>query len=160
MREDYGVHMFDLGAQRLRELVHVVDRHRVVHVADAERVLDALDAFFGGRDGALLLVDLVVGVAAQAAGNSSELRVEPRRLLRGARDDQRCAGFVDEDRVDLVDDGVDVAALSHRLAVARHVVVEVVETELRVRAVGDVGLVRLDPGGAVVEVVAEDEADR
>jgi hypothetical protein len=41
-------------------------------------------------------------------------RVEVVRFLRGAGDDQRRAGLVDEDRVHFVDDREVVAALHHR----------------------------------------------
>ena len=51
------------------------------------------------------------------------------------------AGLVDEDGVDLVDDGVAMAALHHVLERAGHVVAEVVEAELGVRPVGDVAQV-------------------
>ena len=61
----------------------------------------------------------------------------------GAGDDERRARLVDEDRVDLVDDGEVVAALHHVAGLPRHVVAQVVEAELVVRAVGDVGLVLL-----------------
>ena len=64
-------------------------------------------------------------------------------LLRGARDDERRAGLVDQDRVDLVDDRVDVAALDHVLELELHVVAQVVEAELVVGPVGDVAGVGL-----------------
>src|SRR5690606_17960667 len=56
-----------------------------------------------------------------------------------AGDDERGAGLVDQDRVDLVDDGEVVAALHHVAGLPGHVVAQVVEAELVVRAVGDVG---------------------
>ena len=66
------------------------------------------------------------------------------RLARGrTRDDERRAGLVDEDRVDLVDDREEVTALDEVLLAPRHVVAQVVEAELVVRAVGDVGVVLL-----------------
>ena len=70
---------------------------------------------------------------------------EPAVRLAGGRagDDERGAGLVDEDRVDLVDDGVVVAALHHVGGLPGHVVAQVVEAELVVRAVGDVGGVLL-----------------
>ena len=105
-----------LAMQRLGELVDVVRRHRVVEVRDPERLLDLGDALLGGGDGPLLLVDLVVRVAGEAADDRGELVVELRRVLRRARDDERRARLVDEDRVHLVDDRVDVAALDHVLA--------------------------------------------
>ena len=89
-----------------------------------------------------------------------ELHVEVGRLLGRAGDDQRRARLVDEDVVDLVDDRevvhgerlavlVDAAAvLDLLLQRRRHVVAQVVEAELGVRAVGDVGGV----GGALLLV--------
>ena len=108
-----------------------------------------------GYDDALLLVDLVVLVALEGAGEPGELVVELGRLRRRARDDERRPGLVDEDRVDLVDDGVDVAALDHVLARPGHVVAQVVEAELGVGAVGDVARV----GVALVLEVGELGAD-
>ena len=128
-----------LGPQRGLELVDEVLGHAVVEVVDPERLLDLLDAVLGGRHGALLLVDVVVVVAAQAADDGGELVVQLRGVGDPARDDQRGAGLVDEDRVDLVDDGVAVAALRLPGPGHGHVVAEVVEAELVVGAVGDVG---------------------
>ena len=62
-------------------------------------------------------------------------------LAGGAADDEGGTGIVDEHGVDLVDDGVVVAALDEFFGVAAHVVAEVVEAELVVGAVGDVGVV-------------------
>ena len=89
-------------------------------------------------DRALLLVDLVVDVDAQPRGQLGHLLVPLVGLVGRAGDDQRRAGLVDQDRVDLVDDRVVVAALDHLLLRPRHVVAQVVEAELVVGAVGDV----------------------
>ena len=84
-------------------------------------------------------------------GQLGEAGVEVGGLLRRAGDDQRGPRLVDQDVVDLVHDRVVVHA--DRLAVLvdapavldlllqrrRHVVAQVVEAELGVRAVGDVG---------------------
>ena len=148
-----------LRRERLGQLVHVVDRDVVVDVVDPDRLLDLLDARLERDDRLLLLVDLVVLVAGQRAGDGGELVVELRRLVGRAADDQRRAGLVDEDGVDLVDDGEDVAALGHVLAGAGHVVAQVVEAELVVGAVGDVGGV----GGLLERRVVDgdgDQADR
>ena len=59
---------------------------------------------------------------------------------------------------DLVDDGVDVAALHHVLEPVFHVVAQIVEAELVVGAVGDVAIVLLLALG-IVEAV-HDDADR
>ncbi len=127
---------------RLDGVVEEPDERRVqrlVEVVDAEVVLDLLDARLEHADGALLLVDLVVGPRVQASHDLREL-AEPavRVARRGTRDDERRARLVDEDRVDLVDDREVVAALHEVVRGPRHVVAQVVEAELVVRAVRDV----------------------
>ena len=146
------------AAQRGLELVHVVLVHVVVEVGDLERLLDATDALFGRHDGALRFVDLVVTVALQRLHDPRELEVERLRVVGTTRDDERRARLVDEDRVDLVDDREVVAALRLLLARRRHVVAQVVEPELVVRAVGDVGGVR-GPLRVPVVDLRDDHAD-
>ena len=90
-------------------------------------------------DGALLDVHLVVDVLLHQRGEPRELGVPVGRTVGRSGDDERRAGLVDEDRVDLVDDGEVVTALNHVLDGVRHVVAKVVEAELVVGAVGDVG---------------------
>ena len=122
---------------------------RVVEVVDAEVVLDLGDAGLEHRDGALLLVDLVVDVLDERARDLGELGVPLDLVLGRAADDQRGPRLVDEDRVDLVDDGEVVAALHALLDRVGHVVAQVVEAELVVGAVGDVAGVGLAAlGGA------------
>ena len=70
---------------------------------------------------------------------AGEREVEVGRFLGLAADDQRRPGLVDEDVVDLVDDREAALALDPLGEVRDHVVAEVVEPELVVRAVGDVG---------------------
>ena len=115
---------------------------------------------FQDADGLLLLVDLVVALAvlaaAQPGGDLGELGVPARALLGRAADDQRGPRLVDQDRVHLVDDRVVVAALHAVLELPGHVVAQVVEAELVVGAVGDVGGVLLAAGGRVH--VGEDHA--
>ena len=106
-----------------------------------ERVLDPADALVGRHDRALRLVDLVVALALQALHDARELVVEVGGVGDLTGDDERRARLVDEDRVDLVDDREVVAALGLLFARVAHVVAQVVEAELVVRAVGDVGAV-------------------
>ena len=78
--------------------------------------------------------------------------VEIGAVLQRPGNDERRARLVDQDRIDLVDDGEDVSALDHLLLVDLHVVAQVVEAELVVGAVGHVaGVLRL--ALLVVEVV-------
>ena len=115
-------------------------------------------------DGLLLLVDLVVAVdalvlvaALEPRHHAGELAVPLGGGVGRAADDERRAGLVDQDRVGLVDDGVVVAALHALLDRPRHVVAQVVEAELVVRAVRDVGVVLL--AAHVGPHVRQDAAD-
>src|SRR5579862_4717438 len=148
---------------RLQRLVQMVDELRVlrrVQVVDAERALDLGDTLLGGGDRLVLLVELVVGadllgvalrvarfraVAVERGRDAREVVVDLRGGLRLAGDDQRRARLVDEDRVDLVHDRVRMAALHDAVERDGHVVAEIVEAELGVRPVGDVGAVGLAP---------------
>ena len=130
-------------AQRLidvvdgRDVLHVVERVALEQTVGAQHLLHLLHAGFGQRHRALLLVDLVVGLF-QLGDVGVDGVVEFRAIVEGAGDDQRGAGFVDQDRVHLVHDGEDVPALDHVLHPVLHVVAQVVEAELVVGAVGDV----------------------
>ena len=153
-----------LGLDRVVEVADERGVDALVEVLDAELVLDLGDAGLEDADGALLLVDLVVavdallGVAAlEAVDDQCELGVPVRGLVGRAADDQRRARLVDEDRVDLVHDGVVVAALDEVVLAPRHVVAQVVEAELVVGAVGDVAGVLL--AALVGAHRVEDDAD-
>ena len=115
----------------------------------------------------LLLVDLEVGVPLELPGDAVRHAVAGDVVVGRAGNDQRRAGLVDEDVVHLVDDRV-VQRPLHLLMLAGiavvapggrpHVVAQVVEAELVVRAVGDVaGVGRLPLVG---RHVALDRADR
>ena len=132
-----------------------------------EHLLGLRHAAFGQRDGLVLFVlDVVagrferlallgLGVAAddgahlQARDDAIDLVVEIGRLLGRARDDERRPRFVDEDAVDFVDDREVMPALDVVRELELHVVAQVVEAELVVGAVGDVGGVGDLPLGVV-----------
>ena len=132
-----------LGLDGVVEVADEWGVDRLVEVLDAQPVLHHADSVAEDGDGALLLVDLVVLVATQRGGDTGELGVPLLVLLGGAGDDERGTGLVDEDRVDLVDDGVVVATLHAVVQAGGHVVAQVIETELVVRTVDDVCLVGL-----------------
>ncbi len=110
---------------------------------DTQRPLHLLDPALQRRHGAMLLVHLVVVALLQRGHDAGEPVVGVGGGLGNARDDQRGAGLVDEDRVDLVHDAEGVAALHAVVQSHSHVVAQVVEPELGVGAVGDVGGVGL-----------------
>ena len=158
---------------RDQRLVHGVQHRehlRVVEIRDADQLLDLADAVLGERRDVVLLVepvvagllDLLVGVALgarrelahHAVGDAVDLGV----LLGRTGDDERRARFVDQDRVDLVDDRVVEVALDAVGERALHVVAQVVEAVLVVGAVGDVGAVgRL---ALRIREVVDDDAHR
>ena len=143
----------------------MVDDLRVLEVVEVltleqprrfERALGDLGAVLGQDDLLLLLVDLDVG-GRQRLHHLVDGDVQFRLVVGRAGDDQGGARFVDQDRIDLVGDGEVERPLDHLLAGVLHVVAQVVEAELVVRAVGDVGGVSR-AAGVVVEV-RHDDAD-
>ena len=146
-----------VGAQRLvdvvndRDVLDVVERLALELAGVAQQRLDLLHAGFGQRHRALLLVDLVVGLV-ELGEEGVDGVVEIRAVVERTGDDQRRARLVDQDRVDLVDDGVEVAALDHVLQPVLHVVAQIVEAVFVVGAVGDVAGIGLLALG-IVEAV-------
>ena len=92
------------GAQGSAKLVYVVAADRVVQIVDVECCFDRVNSFFCRRNRALLFVDLVVQITLKTTHDRSKSVVELRRVGEATADDQRSARFVDEDRIDLVND--------------------------------------------------------
>ena len=175
-------HVVDVAVEEIvgpQALVHVVEHvhvGRVPQVLHPEEALAVGHAHLGEGDRLVLLVDdevarllelgpllgLLVAGDARARLELRDDRVDPvvlvRRLLGGAADDERGPRLVDEDRVDLVHDREVVAPLDVHAEVELHVVAQVVEAELVVRPVRDVGRVG-HLALAVVHAVLDD-ADR
>ena len=102
-----------LGANRVVEERNQRGVSSLVEVADAEVVFDLLDTRLKDAHGALLFVNFVVDYWLKAFGNLGELGKPAVGIARGrARDDQRGARFIDEDGVNLVNDGKEVPALN------------------------------------------------
>jgi hypothetical protein len=140
--------------QRLVDVVHgrdvldVVEGIPLEQIVGAQHLLHLLHAGFGQGHGALLLVHLVVGLG-ELGDIGVDGVVELGAVVERAGNDQRGPGFIDQDRVDLVHDGIDVPTLDHVLEPILHVVAQIVEAKLVVGAVGDVGVV----GGLALLVV-------
>jgi hypothetical protein len=147
--------------QRRIELMHEVDVGRLVQACALGEQADAGEDFLGflvtgfrQQDLVILLVDEEVSrriglvrlflllLPRQQRRHLVHPVVDLGAVLGLAGNDQRRARFVDQDRVHLVDDRVGQASLESLLDVHRHVVAQVVETELVVRAVRDVCRVR------------------
>ncbi len=139
-----------VGAQGLVDVVHDRDVGGVIEAgavlgqvaARHQDLFDALLAVLGEDDLLLLLVVIEVGlVLDELLHQDVDGLVELAAVLGRARDDQRGAGLVDQDRVHFVDDHVVVAALDHFLDAVDEVVAQVVEAEFVVGAVGDVAAI-------------------
>ncbi len=138
-------------------------------VTDAEEALDLLPAFVSDGDGTGLFVDYVVagpGFGFDGLDEFAELELRDDDvdasvlvggLVGGAGDNERGAGLVDEDGVNFVNDAVVVAALDLILELELHVVAKVVEAELVIGAVGDVGGVGV--ASLLIVQVVDDDAD-
>ena len=146
-----------LGFERLLQMVDEGAGQIAVDIFDAEALLDLLQALLGGGDGVLGLVhDEVTGgldrlagkhveigllALSEAADGAGEVLVGAGALGAGTGDDEGRARLIDQDGVNLVDDGECVAALNALTGAQNHVVTQVVETELGVGAVCDIGIV-------------------
>ena len=155
-------------------LVDVVEKGGVFWVGEVlhpEELLTLGDAVGGEGGGtgffvhdvvAADVVVLLLGVQllhlhhGQPLGTGVRLGIQVGGLVPRAGDDEGGTGFVDEDRVHLVHNGVVVAPLHLVLLVGHHVVPQIIEAEFIVGAVGDVGVVGLPPLGRVQAV--DDEA--
>ena len=152
-----------VGAQRVGDVVDqrralgIVERGvRVQQAGGVQLLLDELVALVGQGRLVELFLDIVMALV-ELGDHLVDLDVEIRLVLGRARDDQRRPGLVDQDRVDLVHDREIVIPLVDVLEVDLHVVAQVVEGELVVRAVGHVALV----GGVLLflGLLRNDDAD-
>ena len=144
-----------VGLERDLDVVLHVPVVFVGNIVDAEKLFNLLPALVGDGDGAGLLVDDEIAGPSfgfqrfdQFAGfelgdDAIGDGVLVGGLIGRAGDDERGAGFVDQDGVDFVHDAEVVFTLHHFGDIELHVVAQVIEAELIVGAVGDVGSVGL-----------------
>ncbi len=152
-----------MGAQTLVDVVKDLHIARIVEVVHLEELFHLEHPFLGEGGGlGLLVYGEIAGVGLPLARQGVRLdllhlplleeRDDPvddvvlvGRILGRSRDNERGPRLVDQDRVHLVDDGIVEIALYVILQGKLHVVPEIVEAELVVGPVGDVGIVRLAP---------------
>ena len=140
--------------QRRIQMMHQRDIGGVVeatalrqHARLRQQRFGALVSVLGEDDLVALLVDPVITrvffilLPHQLRRHDIHAHVEIGGVLRLTGNDQRCARLVDQDRIDLVDDGVGQPALHFFGQLVDHVVAQVIEAEFVVGAVGNVGAV-------------------
>src|ERR1017187_3457124 len=134
-----------------------LDGGDVVDIGQAEQFGGLVETLFGEGGAAVLLVDRVIAGGVFFAGllafdflpahelgdDAIDLEILVGGFLAGAGNDRRGAGFADQDGVHFVDDGIAMAALGAVFQAEFHVVAQVIEAELVVGAVGDIGVVAI-----------------
>ena len=135
-----------VGAQRLVDVVHDGRAFGIVEVCPPAACraraafLPELVALVGEGDVARFLVQLEVFIAS-ARDQLVDGEYSSERSSRRAGNDQWGARLVDQDAVDLVHDREVVDALDHVFQIGLHVVAQIVEAQLVVRGIGDIGSV-------------------
>ena len=135
------IHIAFVEVMRLQR---VVDQVRPLHVAgriktfQPRQLLRVPDTFVGQMAGVLFFFDLEVLVPLQLPSDPVGLGILADVVGCRSGDDQRRAGLVDQNVVDLVNDGEIEPPLHLQVAPRFHVVAEIVEAEFVVRAVGNV----------------------
>ena len=89
---------------------------------------------------AVFFIDLII-FGNELAHHLRHAQVPFRIVMRRAGDDQRGAGFIDQDVIDLIDNGIVVPALRAFIQPVGQVVAQVVEAKFTVSAVSNIGLV-------------------
>ena len=138
-----------VGAQGAMDMVVQLAVIRVVQVIDLEGVLHPLCAFIGKGHGLLLFVHGIMLVPLQGAHHRVRLFVQLGGLTALTGDNQGRAGLVDQDGVHLVHDGIGVLPL-HQIALADdHVIPQIIEAQLVIRAIGNVAGIGLAAVGGL-----------
>lgn len=91
---------------------------------------------------ATTLFNVLALLATQPRNQRIDISIMPRRRFGGTGDDQWCPRLIDEDGIDFVDDCEVEIALHAIFGTQRHVVAQIIKTELVIGAVGDVAGVR------------------
>ncbi len=131
-----------LRLERVVEIVGGIEKLRVVEGLvpwDAQQLLGAADPIFVKVYGAVLDINRVVPALLELRGDPGIVVVDLSVLLRLSADNERRAGLVYQDVVHLVNNRVVELALHLLREVSHHVVAKIVEAELVVRAVRNVG---------------------
>ena len=143
---DDVVHVADLHFVRFQSVVNMLHQRYVGHVVKAaflnlpgflQQLFDVFHAGFGQGNAFGLFVLFIVGFR-QLGDNAVDRHVFFRGILGRARDNQRRARLVDQNRVHLVDDRKIKRPLYHLGKRKLHVVAQIVKTQLVVGAVNNV----------------------
>src|SRR3954451_2840130 len=126
---------------------------RIIKVRNTQQTFGLFHALLGQNRRMVLFIEqvaargdlglLVLMAALETRNDLISDKVFIRRLVRCSRDNERSTSFVNEDRVDLINDREVMVGLDQRLDIELHVVAKIVETELVISTVGDGAGVRV-----------------
>ena len=122
------------------DILNVIKRAIAHRLRRAQKILGMFNAGLGERDRPPLLVEIVI-LRHEMWNNLIGNQILIGRRFGRAGDDQRRARLIDQDRVNLVDDGEMMLALHHVLNAEFQIVTKIVEAKLIVGTVGDVALI-------------------
>src|SRR5258708_28745899 len=86
-----------------------------------------------------LSINAIFATWNQIADHAGKQAVVVTGFVGGSRDDQRGTSLIDQDVVNFVNDAEVMSTLDHLLVRKHHVIAQIVEAELIVRAVGNIG---------------------
>ena len=146
-----------LCTQRLGEEMVQLQIFRIIEVFYMQQLFHLCHTGFGRCYRLLLLIDGVVFLFFQLRDEFSDGVVCISRFLPRARNDQRRAGFIDQDGVYFIDQAIVQRTLYHLIEGSDHVITQVIKTEFIICSVGDIRIVR---DFSLVEIqVMNDETD-
>ena len=145
-----------VGLEGLVQMVQHLDVARIINIVEVQEFFGPGDAFLGDEHAAGLFVHREVLVLLELLGHPVQNIVEVGGFLCGPRNDQRGTGLVDENGVHFVHDGIVKFPLDIIRQVELHVIPQIVEAELVVGAIGDIGIV--SPTALLVAQAVQDGA--
>ena len=130
-----------VGSQRLLHVVHELDVTWIEEILNVKKLLYSLNADVRERWLLRLQINFEIFVALQTWNDLVDDEVFIGRLLGRAGNDERRTSFIDQDRVNFVYDCEVVSALNHLPGGELHIISEIIEAELIVLSVRNVGLI-------------------
>ena len=127
--------------ERFVDVMQVFDIFRIVYILDFQVVFEFFNPGFVERHAVRFFVDRVILVAFEERNEFVDFFVKIEILFQLPRYDERRPGFVDQNRVDLVDNRIAMPALNIIRQLVLHVVAQIIEAEFVVRSVGNVAIV-------------------
>ncbi len=119
-------------------MVNVLYITRGIHITHSEELFYLFDTIISKGDCFHLLINHKVLLGNKLGNNFGKAFVELTALGIRSRDNKRGTGFIDKNRVDLIDNSKIEVTLYHIRFTGDHIVTQIVKTKLIVGAIGDI----------------------